>query len=172
MYFIGYPLYYCFSHSVQLVKGMTCPTQGTSNIVGSFFSCMPITASLSRSLVQETVGGKTQLTSFISCLILLTVMLWIGPFFEPLPRVNIFTNSTARSVDDLMLHIFCFSGTTLSYSNIYYTTFSHFCYFILYTIIIFTMLLELAIVKSYEKYFYRFSCLREDNKIIHYQYFP
>jgi branched-subunit amino acid permease len=58
--------------------------------VGSFFSCMPITASLSRSLVQETVGGKTQLTSLISCLILLAVMLWIGPFFEPLPRVNIY----------------------------------------------------------------------------------
>ncbi|KAJ9581646.1 hypothetical protein L9F63_023163, partial [Diploptera punctata] len=60
--------------------------QGASNVVGSFFSCMPITASLSRSLVQETVGGKTQLTSFISCIILLFVMLWIGPFFEPLPK--------------------------------------------------------------------------------------
>ncbi|PSN53077.1 hypothetical protein C0J52_09156 [Blattella germanica] len=60
--------------------------QGASNVVGSFFSCMPITASLSRSMVQETVGGRTQLTSFISCIILLFVMLWIGPFFEPLPR--------------------------------------------------------------------------------------
>ena len=65
-----------------------CLLQGASNIMGSFFSCMPITASLSRSLVQETVGGKTQLTGLISCIILLFVMLWIGPFFEPLPRVN------------------------------------------------------------------------------------
>ncbi|KAL0111684.1 hypothetical protein PUN28_013108 [Cardiocondyla obscurior] len=60
--------------------------QGLGNLVGSFFSCMPITASLSRSLIQQTVGGHTQLASLISCGILLSVMLWIGPFFQPLPR--------------------------------------------------------------------------------------
>ncbi|XP_012284299.1 solute carrier family 26 member 6 [Orussus abietinus] len=59
---------------------------GTSNIVGSFFSCMPVSASLSRSLIQQTVGGKTQLASIVSCLILLVILMWIGPFFEPLPR--------------------------------------------------------------------------------------
>jgi hypothetical protein len=104
--------------SVQLVNIVMCPKQGTSNIVGSFFSCMPITASLSRSLVQETVGGKTQLTSFISCLILLAVMLWIGPFFEPLPRVNIFTNSTPKSQAAVSIfQAFCFTDTILSYSQ-------------------------------------------------------
>ncbi|XP_012229611.2 prestin-like isoform X1 [Linepithema humile] len=60
--------------------------QGLGNLVGSFFSCMPITASLSRSLIQQTVGGHTQLTSLISCGILISVLLWIGPFFQPLPR--------------------------------------------------------------------------------------
>ncbi|XP_043248167.1 solute carrier family 26 member 10-like isoform X1 [Colletes gigas] len=60
--------------------------QGTGNLVGSFFSCMPFTASLSRSLIQQTVGGHTQLASLISCGILISVLLWIGPFFEPLPR--------------------------------------------------------------------------------------
>ncbi|XP_063234743.1 pendrin-like isoform X2 [Bacillus rossius redtenbacheri] len=60
--------------------------QGAGNVVGSFFSCMPFCASLSRSLVQQTVGGRTQLASVVSCGILLLVMLWIGPFFEPLPR--------------------------------------------------------------------------------------
>ncbi|XP_058805489.1 solute carrier family 26 member 6-like isoform X2 [Phymastichus coffea] len=59
---------------------------GSSNIFGAFFSCMPISASLSRSLIQQAVGGKTQLASIISCLILLVILLWIGPFFEPLPR--------------------------------------------------------------------------------------
>lgn len=61
--------------------------QGIGNLVGSFFSCMPFTASLSRSLIQQTVGGRTQLASLISCGILVSVLLWIGPFFEPLPRV-------------------------------------------------------------------------------------
>ncbi|XP_050594696.1 prestin-like isoform X2 [Bombus affinis] len=59
---------------------------GLSNITGSFFSCMPVSASLSRSLIQQTVGGRTQIASVVSCIILLTILLWIGPFFEPLPR--------------------------------------------------------------------------------------
>ncbi|KAK2579316.1 hypothetical protein KPH14_008268 [Odynerus spinipes] len=59
---------------------------GISNIVGSFFSCMPFSASLSRSLIQQTVGGRSQIASLVSCCILLVVLLWIGPFFEPLPR--------------------------------------------------------------------------------------
>ncbi|XP_076677233.1 prestin isoform X2 [Andrena cerasifolii] len=59
---------------------------GLSNVFGSFFSCMPVSASLSRSLIQQTVGGRTQIASVISCFILLTILLWIGPFFEPLPR--------------------------------------------------------------------------------------
>ncbi|OXU22031.1 hypothetical protein TSAR_012510 [Trichomalopsis sarcophagae] len=59
---------------------------GSSNIFGSFFSCMPVSASLSRSLIQQAVGGRTQLASIVSCLILLVILLWIGPFFEPLPR--------------------------------------------------------------------------------------
>jgi len=63
--------------------------QGLGNLVGSFFSCMPISASLSRTLIQQTVGGHTQLASLISCGILVSVLLWIGPFFQPLPRVII-----------------------------------------------------------------------------------
>ncbi|XP_046815512.1 sulfate transporter isoform X1 [Vespa crabro] len=59
---------------------------GVSNIVGSFFSCMPFSASLSRSLIQQTVGGRSQIASIVSCSILLIILLWIGPFFEPLPR--------------------------------------------------------------------------------------
>ncbi|XP_023312052.1 sulfate transporter isoform X3 [Anoplophora glabripennis] len=59
---------------------------GTGNIVGSFFSCMPVCASLSRSLIQQVVGGKTQIASLISCGILVIILLWIGPFFEPLPK--------------------------------------------------------------------------------------
>ncbi|XP_072763166.1 prestin isoform X2 [Anoplolepis gracilipes] len=59
---------------------------GFSNVMGSFFSCMPISASLSRSLIQQTVGGRTQIASIVSCLLLFIILLWIGPFFELLPR--------------------------------------------------------------------------------------
>ncbi|CAH1164194.1 unnamed protein product [Phaedon cochleariae] len=59
---------------------------GASNIVGSLFSCMPVCASLSRSMIQLVVGGKTQLVSIIASVILVGILLWLGPFFEPLPR--------------------------------------------------------------------------------------
>ncbi|XP_062558686.1 solute carrier family 26 member 10-like [Armigeres subalbatus] len=59
---------------------------GTSNVFASFFSCLPFAASLSRSMIQYTAGGRTQIAAVISCGILAIVLLWIGPFFEPLPR--------------------------------------------------------------------------------------
>lgn len=62
--------------------------KGSGNIFGSFFSCMPFAASLSRSYIQQTVGGNTQVASVVSCGILAVVLLWIAPFFEPLPRVS------------------------------------------------------------------------------------
>nr|CAD7399960.1 unnamed protein product [Timema cristinae] len=60
--------------------------KGCSNIFGSFFSCIPFAASLSRSLIQESVGGETQIASVVSCGLLLFVLLLIGPFFQPLPN--------------------------------------------------------------------------------------
>lgn len=59
---------------------------GVSNVFGSFFGCAPISASLSRSLIQETMGGVTQITSYVSCCLLLIIMLFIGPAFETLPN--------------------------------------------------------------------------------------
>ncbi|KAL1500850.1 hypothetical protein ABEB36_006276 [Hypothenemus hampei] len=59
---------------------------GLSNSVGSIFHCLPVTASLSRSMIQQTVGGVTQLASVVSSVILLIVLLWVGPLFETLPR--------------------------------------------------------------------------------------
>jgi solute carrier family 26 protein len=59
---------------------------GACNIFGSFFACLPFSASLSRSLIQQTVGGKTQLASLVSCILLVFVLLFIGPFFELLPN--------------------------------------------------------------------------------------
>lgn len=60
---------------------------GASNVCGSFFSCLPLSASLSRSAIQQSTGGRTQIASLISCGILTFVLLWIGPFFELLPKV-------------------------------------------------------------------------------------
>ena len=71
------------------VQSMICfdLSQGTSNIFGSFFSCPPSAASMGRTLVQVNVGGKTQMTSLVSAVILVFVLLFIGPLFESLPKV-------------------------------------------------------------------------------------
>lgn len=59
---------------------------GTSNIVSSFFLCYPSAASLSRSIVQERSGCKTQVASLVSCSLMLIVLLVIGPLFYTLPK--------------------------------------------------------------------------------------
>lgn len=64
------------------------PFQGASNVVGSFFSCLPSGASMSRSSVQVAVGGRTQLTSVVSIAILIVVILTAEELFYALPKVN------------------------------------------------------------------------------------
>lgn len=59
---------------------------GFSNMLGAFFSCVAVAASLSRSLIQHAVGGRTQVASLVSCTALLLVLLVLGPQFEPLPN--------------------------------------------------------------------------------------
>ncbi|XP_057664132.1 sulfate transporter-like isoform X1 [Diorhabda carinulata] len=59
---------------------------GLSNVIGSCFSCIPTCSSLTRSVIQEVVGGKTQMVSIVVSLILTITLLWIAPFFEALPK--------------------------------------------------------------------------------------
>ncbi|XP_065352120.1 prestin-like [Cloeon dipterum] len=59
---------------------------GCGNLFASGFSCVPFAASLSRSLIQQNVGGKTQIASVFSCSLILLILLAIGPFFEKLPN--------------------------------------------------------------------------------------
>lgn len=75
---------------------------GTANVVGSFLSCFPMAASLSRSTIQHAVGGRTQVASLISCGILTFVLLWIGPLFEYLPKVNWYTISRSTGINTML----------------------------------------------------------------------
>ncbi|XP_043232167.1 prestin-like isoform X4 [Amphibalanus amphitrite] len=59
---------------------------GVGNIASSFFACAPMAASLSRSLIMENVGGRTQASGIITSSILLVVLLWLGPLFQVLPN--------------------------------------------------------------------------------------
>uniref|UniRef100_A0A8C9SGW6 Solute carrier family 26 member 5 n=1 Tax=Scleropages formosus TaxID=113540 RepID=A0A8C9SGW6_SCLFO len=59
---------------------------GMCNFVSSFFHCFTITSSMSRSLVQESTGGKTQIAGFLASLMVLLVVVAIGFVFQPLPQ--------------------------------------------------------------------------------------
>ncbi|XP_069833964.1 prestin isoform X2 [Dendropsophus ebraccatus] len=59
---------------------------GLCNSFGSFFQTFAVTCSMSRSLVQESTGGNTQVAGLLSSFVVLLVILVIGYLFEPLPQ--------------------------------------------------------------------------------------
>ncbi|XP_069621213.1 prestin [Ranitomeya imitator] len=59
---------------------------GLCNSLGSFFQTFAVTCSMSRSLVQESTGGNTQIAGLLSSLMVLVVILFVGYLFEPLPQ--------------------------------------------------------------------------------------
>lgn len=72
----GYPF-----HSNQELLAM-----GLCNSVGGLFQCFPVSGSMSRSMVQESTGGQTQVSSLVSALIILSILLKFGPMFQQLPK--------------------------------------------------------------------------------------
>lgn len=78
--------------------------QGVGNVVGSFFTCLPFAASLSRSATQHSVGGKTQMASIVSAGLLVAVVLWIGHLFQPLPRC-VLASITVVALKDILLQV-------------------------------------------------------------------
>ena len=73
-------------HSYSVKPNQELLAMGLANVMGSFFSCMPTGCALARSVIQEQTGGKTQIASLVSAFLILLVILFIGPFFEVLPR--------------------------------------------------------------------------------------
>lgn len=73
-------------HKYDINANQELLAMGTGNIISSFFSCFPCCASLSRSLIQEGTGGKTQVAGLVSCIFLLVIILVVGPLFESLPN--------------------------------------------------------------------------------------
>lgn len=59
---------------------------GLCNFASSFFQTFVITSSMSRSLVQESTGGKTQIAGLLGSLLVLLVIVAIGFMFQPLPQ--------------------------------------------------------------------------------------
>nr|XP_020668749.1 pendrin [Pogona vitticeps] len=59
---------------------------GISNIFSGAFSCFAATTALSRTAVQESTGGKTQIAGIISAAIVLIAIVALGKLLEPLQK--------------------------------------------------------------------------------------
>lgn len=59
---------------------------GLSNSVGGIFQCFAISCSMSRTMVQISTGGRTQVAGALSAVVILFITLWIGQLFEDLPK--------------------------------------------------------------------------------------
>ncbi|XP_076448309.1 prestin-like [Babylonia areolata] len=73
-------------HDYEIDSNQELLAYGTMNITCSFFSAYCSAASMSRSLVQESVGNKTQVCGLLSSGLLLVVLLVLGKYFETLPK--------------------------------------------------------------------------------------
>lgn len=58
---------------------------GVVNIVSSVFSGFVAAGSMSRSLVQEGAGGRTQVASLVAAALVFVVIMVLGPYLYHLP---------------------------------------------------------------------------------------
>ncbi|XP_037547702.1 sulfate anion transporter 1 [Nematolebias whitei] len=59
---------------------------GCCNVVPSFFHCFTTSAALAKTMVKDSTGCQTQLSSLISALVVLLVLLFFAPFFSALQK--------------------------------------------------------------------------------------
>ncbi|CAD6190518.1 unnamed protein product [Caenorhabditis auriculariae] len=73
-------------YKYKINHGQELYALGFVGVLSSFFPVFPVTSGFARSVVGAAVGGSTQLTCLFSSLTLLSVILYIGPALEYLPK--------------------------------------------------------------------------------------
>ncbi|XP_041639517.1 solute carrier family 26 member 6, like [Cheilinus undulatus] len=77
---------FALKHGYKVDSNQELVVLGLSNTVGGFFHCYAVCPSMSRSLIQETTGGKTQMAGVASAVVVLVTILKLGPLFQELPK--------------------------------------------------------------------------------------
>ncbi|MBZ3882877.1 Solute carrier family 26 member 10 [Sciurus carolinensis] len=77
---------YADKYSYTIDPNQELLAHGVSNLISSLFSCFPNSASLATTSLLVDAGGNTQLAGLFSCIVVLSVLLWLGPFFYYLPK--------------------------------------------------------------------------------------
>ncbi|KAK6314570.1 hypothetical protein J4Q44_G00140990 [Coregonus suidteri] len=77
---------FALKHGYSVDGNQELIAMGLCNFVSSFFQTFAITCSMSRSLVQESTGGNTQIAGLLGSMVVLLVVVAIGFVFQPLPQ--------------------------------------------------------------------------------------
>uniref|UniRef100_A0A8D1B055 Solute carrier family 26 member 6 n=2 Tax=Sus scrofa TaxID=9823 RepID=A0A8D1B055_PIG len=77
---------FALRHGYRVDSNQELVALGLSNFIGGIFQCFPVSCSMSRSLVQESTGGNTQVAGAISSLFILIIILKLGELFQDLPK--------------------------------------------------------------------------------------
>ncbi|KAM9334600.1 chloride anion exchanger-like [Symphorus nematophorus] len=77
---------YSVKHDYTIDGNQELIAFGVSNIFGASFKSFAASTALSRSAVQESTGGKTQVAGLLSAIIVMIVTLAIGYLLDPLPK--------------------------------------------------------------------------------------
>jgi high affinity sulfate transporter 1 len=76
---------------------------GAANVAAGFFGAFPVTASDSRTAVNMTVGGRTQVASIVAATALVATLLFLGPVLRilPIPALGAILVAAALSLIDV-----------------------------------------------------------------------
>ncbi|XP_061662446.1 chloride anion exchanger-like [Syngnathoides biaculeatus] len=77
---------YSVKHDYTIDGNQELIAFGVSNIFGASFKSFAASTALSRSAVQESTGGKTQIAGLLSAVMVMTVTLAVGFLLDPLPK--------------------------------------------------------------------------------------
>ncbi|XP_059968045.1 solute carrier family 26 member 10-like [Mesoplodon densirostris] len=77
---------YADKYSYTIDSNQELFAHGVSNLISSLFSCFPNSATLATTSLLVDAGGNTQLAGLFSCMVVLSVLLWLGPLFYYLPK--------------------------------------------------------------------------------------
>ena len=73
-------------HNYPVDPGQEMLASGVVNVVCAIFSGYIAAGSVSRSMVQNGAGGRTQIASLVAAIMVLMVILFAGPYFYYLPK--------------------------------------------------------------------------------------
>ncbi|KAH9286106.1 Prestin [Echinococcus granulosus] len=78
--------FYAHKEGYEVDPNQELMAYGITNISGSFFTTYPVGASISRTALVTTMGGKSQIVGLIASIFVLLVVLFAGPLFYDVPN--------------------------------------------------------------------------------------